>query len=558
MVDIFSHGFLVIYWRLVFMASFSAAIPLQGSTDNDLAFDSNGFLGSSVDTSKVLAFNLDQNQESFSNLNSGVSGITSEDNSGATSDVSSGITFGISGINIPNISPGVPMTSNPNGDSTVFSLNDQDPSVPLDEKILISSSTAGGDNGIEDLVTPDSAIDPNTLIIAQNGGSSCAVPERRECPNPDNFLRRPKSRIDPQTLPGRDTAKKYWQKLLEQDDTFMNSFTHYPENMRSLCISYLDGTVRPLPVCCIARSRLYAITITGLEVTDQGNCVTYVPNRPRCTNPKHRFCCEYADDPTRALQRLIFIASFSAAIPLQGSTDNDLAFDSNGFLGSSIDTSKVLAFNWDQNQESSSNLNSGSGSGITSEVTYGTASDISPEITFGISGINIPEFNLGVPVTSNPKGDSTMLSLNDQGSSVPLDEKTLISSSIGSDNGIEELATPDSSTDPNPLIIAQNGGSSCAVPEPLACSNPENFLRRPRPRANYPTLPGKDVARRYLKRLLEQDDAFIKKITQYTTEMAKVCRSYEDATVRLLALCCVNAGEEMVLGYRGLNCIAIH
>lgn len=296
-----THVFLVMHWRLIFIASFSAAVPLESSTDNRLAlFDSNGFAGSPVDTSKGLAFNLDPNQGSSSNLNSGVSGITSEVTSGTTSDINTGISPGISGINIPDINPGIPVTSNPNGDSTVFSFNYQDSSVPLDEKNAVSSSKSEFDsnNDIDDPVTPDSATDTDPLIIAQNAGSSCPVPERLECPNPDNFLRRPpSSRANPQTYPGRDVARRYLKQLLEKDDTFMESFTHYPTDMGRVCRSYRqDGSVRALPVCCLGPTDIISMSTTGLTVSNEGNCVTYVPNRPRCMNHKRRFCCADALD----------------------------------------------------------------------------------------------------------------------------------------------------------------------------------------------------------------------------------------------------------------------
>lgn len=267
---------------LVFIASFSTAVPLQDATDgtfpNDLQLSGpSGFFNSPVDTSNVLAFNSEINPQSSNNL---------------------------------NINPGIPETSNSNSEDAMFDYLGSP--IPLHESKPIAPSNSEIDNNhIDRPTTSDSGLDTyytDSLTMTQNLVSSCAADgtqdkENDMCasPTPDNYIQvDPNARaIDSNSYP--ESVVERNNALKTKDDQFLNTELDWPVEIDQICKSYSTPGPhwRPFPVCCIGPRLALIGHYDGMEVTNEGNCLTWILQRPWCLAAVAlrpllgRYCCRY-------------------------------------------------------------------------------------------------------------------------------------------------------------------------------------------------------------------------------------------------------------------------
>lgn len=265
---------------VMFMASFSTAVPFEDAADgtfpNNLPLSGlNGFFDSPVDASNVLAFNSEINPQS-NNL---------------------------------NINPGTPESSNSNSDGAI--LDDLGSPIPLDESMPSTPFNSEIDNkNIDRPTTFDSGLgtyypDP---IMTQNSVSSCATDgtqdkENNMCasPTPDSYIRVPPGAraTDPNEYP--ESVVKKNNALKTEDNRFLDTNPDWPVDFDEICKSYSTPGLswRPFPLCCIG-PRLALIGLEhGLEVTNEGNCLTWIRERPWCLAAialrpgQGWYCCKY-------------------------------------------------------------------------------------------------------------------------------------------------------------------------------------------------------------------------------------------------------------------------
>ncbi|MCJ1463040.1 hypothetical protein MMC07_001644 [Pseudocyphellaria aurata] len=260
---------------LIFIASFSAAVPLLDFTEpyseqtlvsNDPVLDANIFydtvpiIGVSSVTPSILASNSETNPESNTKSDAGIQEI-----------------------------------SNPNLGNLAFNLNALGPSIQLDGSVpspqlqpaspLVLASNSGPD---ENLVTVDSTEQTDQLpwTVAQSSGSVCRTDDSKgsdtkkidACPNPMNaFIRAPRGHA-----PSRNTPAEFITRE-KRDEAWVNKNIEnvfVSNNHQDICNrKKSSGTQRHYPFCCVGGVIRVYDPATGL-ITDQLNCVALIPGRP--------------------------------------------------------------------------------------------------------------------------------------------------------------------------------------------------------------------------------------------------------------------------------------
>lgn len=293
----FDCFFLAMQWLNILMASLSAAAPFQDVIKsnsakipslNDPVSDSNEFFdyydltGVSSDAPEVLAFNSGLDSESR---------LDSESNSKINS-------------RIPETSTS---TSNTNRDNAIYDLNDPGSSINLDEPIssvlfnsapLVLAPDLGipevDSNTVENPITVDPEISTDSQIIAQKTDSMCPAPID-SCPNPEAYIRPPKNVRSNEDI-------KYTPRQVENNDAVQAKDSRYLDDLpdlrwdvdfRKICKGYSTLWPRILALCCFGpETAFFGFEDFFIRITNEGNCVTFFPNRPRCADIDDRFCCE--------------------------------------------------------------------------------------------------------------------------------------------------------------------------------------------------------------------------------------------------------------------------
>ena len=294
----FGSVFLAVQGVNILMASLSAAAPFQDATQsngaqipslNDPVSASNEFVdysdltGFSPDAPKVLAFNSRLESQSNSKTDSGIS-----------------------------------ETSNSNRDNAIYGFNNPGSSINLEEPISSVSLTSvplflAPDLGIPEVdssigdttvtIDPETSTD-NPLVIAQNTDSMCTTGDTEKpapvpaeidsCPNPEYYIRPPRD------VHVKDGIK-YTPRQVEHNDAVKEKDGNYIDNQPDLrwdvdfdkiCGRYRNLFPRSIPLCCFGpETAAFGWASLYIRITNQGNCVTFFPERPRCHDIDDRFCC---------------------------------------------------------------------------------------------------------------------------------------------------------------------------------------------------------------------------------------------------------------------------
>ena len=315
---IFGGGFLAMQWLSIFMASLSAAAPLQDAIDsnsanapslNDAVLDSNDLFhssdvaGVSPGLPAVLAFNPGLDFESNSKINSGILDTsTSRSNSDSTiydlSHLGSSINLDEP---IPNgLFNSAPLALAPNSEipelasNTVENPTAVDPATGTDTLPIIAQNSEENPTAVDPGIGTD-----NPQIIAQNTGF-CSVPaEIASCPNPKAYISPPRNGHPDDKIEYTDREIEHNNAISAKDERYLvdNVELNWDIDFRGICQRY-GSRWRILPVCCFGPETLFIRLETWLvRVTNQGNCVTFSPLRPRCANIHDRFCCESLRTP---------------------------------------------------------------------------------------------------------------------------------------------------------------------------------------------------------------------------------------------------------------------
>ncbi|MCJ1425731.1 hypothetical protein MMC29_003631 [Sticta canariensis] len=272
------------------MASLSAAAPFQDVIESNSAkipslndpvsdsnefFDYSGLTGVGSDAPEVLAFNSGLDSESNLKINSGT----------------------------PETS-----TSNSNSDNAIYHLNNPGSSINLDEPIssvlfnpapLVLAPDLGtpevDSNTVENPITVDPGISTdNSLIIVQKTDSVCPAPIDN-CPNPESYIR-PAQNVRP------NDDIKYTPGQVEHNDAVEAKDGRYlydvpnlrwDVDFRKVCKGYSTLWRRVVALCCFGpETAFFGFEEFFVRITNEGNCVTFTPDRPRCADIDDRFCCE--------------------------------------------------------------------------------------------------------------------------------------------------------------------------------------------------------------------------------------------------------------------------
>lgn len=282
--------FLVMQGLLLLMASLSAAVPLQdGDAESysakmplldDMLSNPTGFLGYSVptgansDAPKFLALSSDTDPEKNSEIDLGLSG-----------------------------------TTNSNSNNAMVDLNPLGSSFQLGQPITLSSAPSILDNSGSPEVSSDNVENSRNmspLIVAQHpiistcaaDGTKASKPDQCSILNlyiypPENVQNLPLSDYEEKNRENFNAIKQKdgdWLDNLSQDelDRVMGSA------WEKICGGFKLPNKRPMPFCCFGEGTIisYVLTRIGfIQITNQGNCVTLIPGRPRCDNPLDWFCC---------------------------------------------------------------------------------------------------------------------------------------------------------------------------------------------------------------------------------------------------------------------------
>ncbi|MCJ1461470.1 hypothetical protein MMC07_000067 [Pseudocyphellaria aurata] len=291
----------LLIFRLIFIASYSAAVPLQDITEphysgqtlfwNDRVPDPNEFydrvpIGVSSVAPNILASNSETNPESPN----------------------------------PNNDPGNQDISNQNLGNPAFNLNDIafGPSVQLGDSVpsppfqptspLDLGSSSGTDmNSVTVGFTetdPNIATDPNLWTVAQSSGPMCRPKQPEICPNPEThriYLFQPHRKKSPQkgvyplpdgppqldepAPPAISTEDKddLWTQKQENEGVKIGG-DHFDICART---TYRDGVKRSFPFCCIGG----VLRRYSSGATDRDRCIGLVVGRPACKEHAYWFCC---------------------------------------------------------------------------------------------------------------------------------------------------------------------------------------------------------------------------------------------------------------------------
>ena len=279
----FGCVFLAMHVLVILMTSLSAAAPFQDAeissligpvSNSDDLFDYSDLAEVNSDASKLHAFN---------------SGVDSESNS--------------------KINSGIPETSNSNSNKAMYDLNNPGSTINLDEKgssvpfnsaplvLAPDSEIPEVDSKIvENPITSDPGISMDKpLIITQKTDSICTVP-LDSCPNPDSIIRPPRNngRVDidlpytPRQVENNDAIEAKDKKYLDEHPDIRAG-----ADFLQICSGYSNVWRRLLALCCLGPETAW-LGYEGLfiRITHEGNCVGFLPGRPRCANIDERFCCE--------------------------------------------------------------------------------------------------------------------------------------------------------------------------------------------------------------------------------------------------------------------------
>lgn len=283
---------------LIAMASFSAAFPLRDETESysvkapvldDLAsnvIDYSVPIGD-PDAPSFQAFNSGTNLESNSETDSRILETSNSESPNAG--------FDLHNLGLSNLDKSIPTVS--------FSTAPVVPPSNLGTPEVNS-------NNVESPVAINSAT-TNPLIVAQNPTSMCASDGTKAtkfediCPNPDWVLQillqsmEFKNGADEDPTPYDPETEKRNDAIKKNDQHWFNELESHPEDltldadMDKVCKSYLEDIVsRALPFCCLGPSTFIRRLSRFIDITNEGNCVTFIPARPWCTfNPENLFCC---------------------------------------------------------------------------------------------------------------------------------------------------------------------------------------------------------------------------------------------------------------------------
>ncbi|MCJ1426655.1 hypothetical protein MMC29_004558 [Sticta canariensis] len=278
------------------MTSLSAAAPFQDVTEsnwakipslNDAVSDFNEFVdysdltGVSSDAPEVLAFN---------------SGLDLESN--------------------PKIDSGISESSNSNRDNAMYDLNNPGSSINLEEPIssvpltsvpLVLAPDLGIPEVDSNIVETPVTIDPeistdNPLIIAQDTGSMCAVRGTKKyttepmdrCPNPEYYIRPPRNAQSKDGINYTPRQVENNNAVKEKDGQYIDNHPdmRWDVDFDKICARYRNLFPRYLPLCCFGpQTAFFGWAALYAKITNEGNCVTYFPERPRCHDIDDRFCC---------------------------------------------------------------------------------------------------------------------------------------------------------------------------------------------------------------------------------------------------------------------------
>ncbi|MCJ1461471.1 hypothetical protein MMC07_000068 [Pseudocyphellaria aurata] len=276
----------LLIFRLIFIASYSSAVPLQDITKpdsgqtlfwNDRVPDANEFYDTVpiAVAPNILASNSETNSESNPN---------------------------------PNNDPGNQVISNQNLGNPAFNLNDItfSPSVRLGDSVPsppvqpaspldLASSSGTGINSVTVGFTetdPNIATDPNLRTVAQSSGAMCRPKQPEICPNPEThriYLFQPQRKKSPQ----KGVAPLPYDSTENRDDIWAQDLgirgIRIAGDHFNICArtKYNDGVTRPFPFCCLGR--ILRTYLSGS--TDRDRCIGLVVARPACEHRMDWFCC---------------------------------------------------------------------------------------------------------------------------------------------------------------------------------------------------------------------------------------------------------------------------
>ncbi|MCJ1463641.1 hypothetical protein MMC07_002249 [Pseudocyphellaria aurata] len=300
----------------ILIASFSAAIPIQDSTEvnSDKASD---LVSRVIDFFDPISINLVALDLQASDFN--------------TSPESS-----------LKLDPGTEKLSSQNSDNEVSSLSTLGPLIQLGDQYssptfrpppaLALASNSEVDGNPSNLVS--TAIDTNSGTDAQDSDLGCTsesttgtkLEQEKICPNLDYYQFPPQAghkpgKPPPPEAPHHGPLKPgiFGPPTLEEKDQYWlsnNQRALVSEQVRLSCARHPNNPdrpfVRPFPVCCAFAINFYQAAVWGEGVTDQANCVLLIPTRPYCVWYP-RYCCAklISDESMRWGYKGINCVSFS-------------------------------------------------------------------------------------------------------------------------------------------------------------------------------------------------------------------------------------------------------
>lgn len=285
----FIFVFLAMLWLNILMAWLCDAAPFKDVIEsypaempslNNPVSDSNDFsdysdfsdlTGVSSDVPEMLAFNSGLDSKCNSKTNSGI-------------------------------------LENSNSDNAIYDLNNPASSINLDEPIssvLFKSAPLvlapdlripeGDSIAAKNPITVDQGINTdNPLIIAQKTDSMCTAPIDSS-PNPESYIRPPQNVRSKDDIVYSPSQAENNDAVEAKDRKYLDSLPNlrWDVNFRKICKESNTIWPREVALCCFGpETAFFGYEDFFVRITNEGNCVTFFPDRPRCAEIDDRFCCE--------------------------------------------------------------------------------------------------------------------------------------------------------------------------------------------------------------------------------------------------------------------------